>query len=119
MTIARSLASDAILQPVIHDQNPGRARHPFDDARPCGAVAGDQRRHDAGEQQRLVADIVGAVGAGDPMRSCVPPAIAAGQRNRMMAGGQQIARTRCRTSGVLPVPPAVKLPAQITGRRDR
>ena len=58
----------------------------LDGARAGPAVAGDQRRRGAGEQQRLVADVAGHVGLGiHPVGPRQAPAVAARQRHRLVA----------------------------------
>ena len=68
-----------------------------------------------GQQQRLVADRGGIVAGGiDPHRSAEPAAIAAGHDVHRVPR-----ETRCaasaRPTGVLPAPPATRLPTHITG----
>ena len=79
------------------------------------AVAGDDHGQVRCEQQGLVADIAGACSLGSTKpASAEPPAIAPRQ-DHGMCGPAPAARRRSRArSGVLPVPPAVRLPTQIT-----
>ena len=100
---------------TVHGMRPA-----LDGARAGAAVAGNERRRGARQQQRLVADVARRVALGvHPVGTGQPPAVAARQRDRLMAGSLQALATAAMTSGVLPVPPAVKLPTQITGSRER
>ena len=89
MAMVEVLGQRRVLQAVIHDDDAGRVRHRLDGPGPGSAVAGDQCRRRAREQQGLVAHVVGRVCIADPMRSGVPPAIAAGERNGMLASRLQ------------------------------
>ena len=119
--IAQVLGERWVLQAVVHDDDGGR------DAGPSRWRVRRRRRSRATSVGATRASSSassptsrGAVGAGvHPMRSCEPPAVAARQRHRLDGRPPAGARTDAMTSGVLPVPPAVKLPTQITGRRER
>ena len=93
--IVRSLASCGFCKPVVHDdrrrllrRRPARspARSPWSPAR---AVARHQGRRRARQQQRLVADGVGAVALRHPMRPGQAPTVAARQDRRAPAAGPQ------------------------------
>ena len=73
-----------------------------------------------GEQQRLVADVARHVGCWrSPNRA--PTGARRSRASAPPARGRAAFRRshRWMASGVLPVPPAVKLPTQMTGSRDR
>ena len=48
-----------VLQAVVHDDGADLAPARLDGARARGAIAGNERRSDAGEQQRLIAEAAG------------------------------------------------------------
>ncbi len=78
------LGNRRVLETIIH-QDHGRAlRLRQRDA--VGAITRDHDRHRAGQHQRLVADIIGAVPRGiDPDRAAQPSAITAAEHDRRLA----------------------------------
>ena len=94
-TIARFLASDGILQSVVHHDDVGAGE--LRQFRAGDAVARDDSGRKPRQQQRLVADVGGAMDRRiDPHRSGKPPAIAAAQKERPRMGGVQELRDRDR-----------------------
>ena len=86
-------------------------------ARAGGAVGGDEGGRDGGQQQRLVADQPGVVpGRVHAVHAPGPAAVAAREEGRAAAGE---AAPRSSASVVLPAPPTVALPQQITGTGAR
>ena len=83
--------------------------------RACGAVPRHNGGGDAGQQQGFIAHLRG-VWSVHQQRTRFAAAIAAGEEETFFARAISIAATAIAT-GVLPLPPAVRLPTQIDAAR--
>ena len=82
-------------------------------------VRRDDGRRYRGQEQRLIADLFSAVAFADPHEALGRAAIAAGEEGGPSCPSPSEACATAIAVGVLPPPPAVKLPMQITGKRER
>ncbi len=110
------LGERRVLQAVVHDDDARAAR----DGEPRAGRAGRARRRSgrrarAGAARRRRRRAV--AGRVDQNRPGEAAAIAAGEEERALAQPRSASRAMASAVGVLPAPPAVKLPTQITGTR--
>ena len=112
------LGDGRVLEAVIEHDRPRAAL----DSGPHsgGAVAGHPARRRGRRQQRLVADRGGIVDRGiDPHRPGQASAIAAHDDMRASTPWSRSISDKAQDDGVLPAPPATRLPTQITGTGAR